>query len=464
MFTEKNLSPEDERLVQWDQRHVAHWAIGFGSNAGFLMDHSDGVSWYTSKGFEVMDGSSQLMCVNLGYREDYKREVAAAVAAQLEKLPFATNFWGFANETQIKAAEAVLELTPEGIEMISFTPGGGEAVEQALALSRWFWKNAGKHKFKIISLENSYHGMYFGAVSATKSSKGGFMNGMHPLVPGFITAPDYYCYRCPLEHTYPQCGIECARQIQKILDMEGADTVAAVICEVEHGTAGALPCPPEYLPMVREICDRNEVLLIVDEVMTGFGRTSEHGEAFACQLTGVTPDFLTMAKGINSAYLPLGALGMTQRIVDGLEGTPMNGPTYAGHVASCAAAVKVLEIYKRDGILQNAAEVGAYARQALEERIVGAVPAADHVSGHGLFLGIEIVKDPETKTGYSPDAMYRLQEQAMDHGLYVRISHQGFAPGNRIMFCPPLISTRNDIDRMVEKLHAALSGPSWMDV
>lgn len=459
-FKKYNLTPEVQSLVDWDAQHMAHWVTPFGGNAGFLMDHGDGVSFYDSEGFEIMDGSSQLMCVYLGYRKDYLEEIADAVSQQIKKLPYCTNFWGITNETTVKAGQALNKITPEELDVFWFTPGGAESIETALIMCRWYWKNQGTQKYKIITLGNSYHGLYFGSGSATNVGNGHFTNAMSPMVPGFVTAPDYYCYRCPIGHTYPDCGIECAKQIEKIIHKEDGDTVAALLLEVEHGTAGCIPSPPEYLPMVREICDRHDVLLIIDEVMSGFGRCSENGEAFACQTVGVKPDILAMAKGVTSGYVPLGAVGITREIADGLEGSMIGGATYSGHPVPCAAAVKTMEIYERDNIFEHAAKVGKYAKKRLNEQFVEDFPLVDYVSGFGSFLGIEVVKDKATKEPYPPKSlkMLRLQERALDKGIYVRICDQNWAPGNRIMFCPPLVSTEKDIDRMLDRLYDAFAG------
>ena len=387
-FKKYNLSPEEKALVDWDRDHMAHWVIPMGNNAGFLMDHGDGVSVYDSEGFEILDGSSQLMCVQLGYKQEYKEEVAEAVAKQIKKLPFCTNFWGFTNEATVRAGQLVNEMTPEGMDHLWFTPGGSESIETALSVCRWYWKNQGTQKYKVICLQNSYHGLYFGSGAATKVGKGGMTMNFEPHVPGFIAAPDYYCYRCPLGHKYPdECGIHCAKMIENIIEMENPDTVAAVLVEAEHGTAGCIPSPPEYLPMVREICDRNDVSLIVDEVMTGFGRCSVDGNPFLCQHLDVTPDFLTMAKGITSAYIPLGAVAVTSDIMDGLSMSMLGGATYSGHPVSCAASAAVLEIYKRDKIFEHAAKIGKYAKKRLEEQFVIDFPLVDHISGYGMLLG-----------------------------------------------------------------------------
>jgi len=279
------------------------------------------------------------------------------------------------------------------------------------------------------------------------------------MVPGFFSVPDYYCYRCPLGLKHGECGTACAKLVEQFILAEGPDTVAALVCEVEHGTAGCIPSPPEWLPIVRDICTRHNVHLIADEVMTGFGRTSVNGNAFACQISGVAPDFITMAKGITSAYMPLGAVAMTEDVFEGLKGYVFSGPTYTGHPAACAAAAKVMEIYKRDGVFDHAAEMGRYLRQQLEA-ITADVPEVVEIGGYGMLLGIEVVKDPETKVPFPFGAMVALQETALAKGLYIRLS--GGAP--RYMVAPPLTSTKEEIDRMTAILSDALRAPEWRKV
>ena len=456
----KPSAAEVKKLVEYDQEHVLHGIIPMGFNAGFLIDHADGVSLYTSDGRSFLDGSSQLMCVELGYREEYKKEVAEAVAAEIKKIPYCTNFWGFSTESVIAATQALDEMTPEGISKYIYTPGGGESVEIALMMSRTIWKRLGTQKYKVISLFNSYHGDYWGCNSATHVGQSAFSNPLAPMVPGFFSVPDYYCYRCPLDRTYPECGCACAKLIEQFILAEGPESVAALVCEVQHGTAGCIPSPPEWLPIVRDICTKYDVHLIVDEVMTGFGRCSENGNPFLCQLLGVTPDFLTMAKGITSAYMPLGAVGMTEELFErGLRGHIFSGPTYTGHPAACAAAAKVMEIYKRDKIFENAAVMGKYLTEQLEA-ITADVPEVVEIAGYGMLKGMEVVKNPETKEPFPFEAMVALQETALAKGLYVRLS--GGAP--RYMVCPPLVCTKEEIDQMMAILADALNDPGWRKV
>lgn len=456
----KRSAAEVKKLVEYDQEHVLHGIIPMGFNAGFLIDHADGVSLYTSDGRSFLDGSSQLMCVELGYREEYKKEVAEAVAAEIKKIPYCTNFWGFSTESVIAATQALDEMTPEGISKYIYTPGGGESVEIALMMSRTIWKRLGTQKYKVISLFNSYHGDYWGCNSATHVGQSAFSNPLAPMVPGFFSVPDYYCYRCPLDRTYPECGCACAKLIEQFILAEGPESVAALVCEVQHGTAGCIPSPPEWLPIVRDICTKYDVHLVVDEVMTGFGRCSENGNPFLCQLLGVTPDFLTMAKGITSAYMPLGAVGMTEELFErGLRGHIFSGPTYTGHPAACAAAAKVMEIYKRDKIFENAAVMGKYLTEQLEA-ITADVPEVVEIAGYGMLKGMEVVKNPETKEPFPFEAMVALQETALAKGLYVRLS--GGAP--RYMVCPPLVCTKEEIDQMMAILADALNDPGWRKV
>jgi putrescine---pyruvate transaminase len=255
---------------------------------------------------------------------------------------------------------------------------------------------------------------------------------------------------------YPECGIACAQQLDAIIKNEGPDSVAAFIAEPMHGTAGDIPPVPEYWPMVREICDKHDVLLIADEVMTGFGRT---GKAFAMQHWNVLPDMLCMAKGITSTYAPFGALGLGEKVYAGLKGMAIPGQTYGGHPLGAAVASKVMEIYVRDKIFENCAAMGEYAMGRLI-REFSPLPHVGEISGLGLQIGIEIVEDKAARKGFAPESgvMLDIFRKALAAGLLVRETDQSWSPSNRLSFAPPLIVTPAEVDRMLDILFPIVAG------
>lgn len=453
IVTTDKKAADKEELLKFDADHIVHWVTPVGQNAGRIFSESSDVSLFDTDGKELLDGTSQLVCVSLGYK--YNEEIAAAAAEQLKKLPYMTTFWGFTSDILIEFTQRLSKFMPEGLDHFCFTNGGSESTELSFQLARQYWrKNGSPTKYKIISLHNSYHGTSFGATSATGVFKGAFSSAFVPLVEGFIKAPSYYCYRCMLDLEYPSCGIQCAKHLEKLIQTEGPDNIAAFIAEPEHGTAGDIPPPPEYWPMVREICDRNNILLIADEVMTGFGRT---GTAFAVDHYGVKPDMITMGKGIVSSYIPLGGLALNEKVWEGLKGAVIPGPTYSGHPVAVAVANKVLEIYERDDVFQNVVEMGKYAMERLNREFLP-LPCVAEINGDGLMIGIEIVEDKATKKGFDPASgtMTKIRELAIEKGLHIRVTDQGWAPSNRVSFGPPLISNKEQIDRMLDILYAVL--------
>lgn len=441
-----------EELLRFDADHIVHWVIPVGENAGRIFNRAEGVTLFDTDGREYLDGSSQLVCVSLGY--EYNEEIAEAAAEQLKKLPYMTTFWGFTSDILIEFAQRLVELTPDGLDHFCFTNGGSESTELAMQLSRLYWKRKNSRKYKIISLHNSYHGITYGAITATGVSKGWFTSGYAPVVPGFLRAPSYYCYRCMLDAKYPDCGIQCAKHLDKLIETEGAETIAAFIAEPEHGTAGDIPPAPEYWPIVREICDKHDILLIADEVMTGFGRT---GRPFAVDHWDVKPDMITMGKGICSSFAPMGGIALNKKVYDGLQGAIIPGATYSGHPLAAAIANKVLEIYERDNVFENAAQVGEYALERLKRQFLK-LPHVGEVSGKGLMLGIEIVEDKASKKGFDPESgiMTKIRDTALEKGLLIRVTDQSWSPSNRVSFGPPLTSTKEQVDQMLDVLYSVL--------
>lgn len=438
-----------DELLHWDAKHIMHSVFPVGQNAGLLVEEGEGVTFKDARGKKYIDGSSQLICVNLGYGQ---QEIVDAAAEQMRKLPYSATFWGHCNRPLIECAQKLSQLTPEGLDYFHFTSGGSDSTETAYRLARIFWSNQGTRKHKIISLYDSYHGTHFGSVSATGLGKGFFSRGQHPTTPGFIRIPNYYCYRCMLGLTYPECNIQCARLLEATIVKEGQDSVAAFIAEPEHGTAGMIPPPPEYWPMVRDICTKYDVLLIADEVMTGFGRT---GKMFGVEHWDVVPDIMTMAKGITGSYLPFGAVAVHRKVHEGLTGGLFASYTNSGHPVCAAAAVKAMEIYLRDGVVDNAAEKGRYAMGRLIKEFKP-LPCVGDISGLGLMIGIEVVSDKETKTPMDPDKMIQAQKDAFKAGLFIRAQNTRVAPGSRFFFSPPLVIKKQEIDMMIDILYPVL--------
>jgi putrescine aminotransferase len=254
---------------------------------------------------------------------------------------------------------------------------------------------------------------------------------------------------------YPRCNIKCARFLAELIEKEGADNIAAFFAEPEIGAGGMIAPPPEYWPIIRDICDEYNVLLIDDEVMTGFGRT---GKMFAIEHWNVKPDIMTMAKGITSAYLPFGVIAFSDEIWETLKDTNLIAYTFSGHPVCAAAAVKTLEIYKRDRVVENAARAGKYALESLKQ-ILGPLPCVDEINGLGLMIGIEIVADKATKRPFDRtlNIMQRIHEKALEKGLYIRVSDIGGCPSDRAAFAPPLIINTEEVDKAIDILYSTIS-------
>ena len=308
-------------LFNWDRQHVIHPMAAVGAEPIVVMEEGDGIYIKDTDGKKYIDGSAQLTCVNLGYGS---KEIADSVAEQINKLAYGSSFGGNCTRANIELSRKLARVTPTGLNHFFYTTGGSDSIDSAFRIARTYWHNKGKSdKHKIISLYHSYHGANFGAVSATALKAGMFSANIHPLVPGFLRVPSYYCYRCAFDATYPHCDIMCAKFLAYTIENEGQDTIAAFVAEPVHGTAGSIIPPPEYWPMVRQICTDHDILLISDEVMTGFGRT---GKMFATEHWGVVPDMMTMAKGLTSAYLPFGAVAIKYSRASKHSSIVANGP------------------------------------------------------------------------------------------------------------------------------------------
>jgi adenosylmethionine-8-amino-7-oxononanoate aminotransferase len=401
-------------------------------------------------GREIIDGLSGLWNVNVGHGREV---LAEAAAAQMRKLAFASAYAGATNEPAVRLAERLVGLAYANSAAVYFTTAGAESNESAFKTARYYWKVKGKPaKTKVISRIHGYHGVSMAAMSATGLAAYQKMFG--PLVPGFIHVLPPYPYRWAGNE---DPGVGAADAVEKAILAEGADTVAAVIAEPVMGAGGVIVPPAAYFPQLREICDRHDVLLIADEVITGFGRT---GRWFALRHWGVQPDLVSFAKGVTSAYLPLGGLILSRRVHDALQTAPadqkfMHAATYSGHPVCCAVALRNLDIIEDEGLVERAAVMGARLLERLET--LRDLPVVGDVRGLGMMCGVELVRDKANKTPLLGVAA-RLTEEALARGLLIRMRVGSADPafGDTITIAPPLMTPTDVLDRIPEILRQAI--------
>src|SRR5215208_2936543 len=431
------------QIVAEAKEYVLHsWSVQDAVNP-IPVAGAEGRYFWDYDGKRYLDFASQLVNVSIGHQHP---RLVAAIKEQADKL--CTIGPPMATEPRSTLARLLAEVTPGDLEMSFFTNGGAEANENAIKLARWYTGRS-----KIIARYRSYHGATGGAMTLTGDPRRWHAE---PGLPGVVRMLDPYTYRCPAGHPDPCPVCTGAPHLEEILTYEGAHTVAAVIMETVVGTNGIIVPPDGYLQSIRETCDRHGILLIFDEVMAGFGRT---GRWFACENWDVVPDILTMAKGINSGYVPLGAMTVSEPISDWLRDRYLaGGLTYSGHPLACAAAVASIEAFQEEGIVENAAEHGAYLAEALPA-LADRHPSIGDVRGLGLFWGLELVKSRETKEmlvpfnagGEAAAPVARLQKAALESGLYL-MTHW-----NVVMVCPPLTITRDELDEGLTILDDTLS-------
>ena len=395
-------------------------------------------------GKKYLDFSAQLMCVTLGHKN---RAVVRAIQDQAEKLAYVGPGW--ATQVRAELSKLLLEVLPQGLEKFFFTTSGTEANEAAFKIARMV-----TGRTKIISRYRSYHGSTMGSIAATGDPR---RWAMEPAgkIPGVIFAPEVNCYKCPILHTYPGCGIACVEYIEHMIENES--DVAAIIIEPVVGTNGVLVPPKEYLPRLRQICDAHGVLLIVDEVMSGWCRT---GKWFAVDNWSVRPDILTTAKGITNAAIPLGLCATTAKVASYFdEHFFSHGHTYEAHPLTLAPAIASINEMKRLKLNERATQMGAYLGEKLQVLKTKHVSIGD-VRGIGMFWAVELVKNQRTKVPFNtgedkvagkPMLVDRVAARAMSNGVYIQAWMSHF------VIAPPLIISKEEIDRGVSVLDEALA-------
>jgi len=434
-----------EELVAVDQAHLIHPLHNPAAHAAagpVVLVSGQGAVLRDAHGKEYLDGLSQLWNVNVGHG---RRELAEAAAEQISQIAFVSNYAGQSSVPTIQLARKLAEISYPNLESVFFTSGGAESNDSAFKLARSYWRAHGMpDKMKIISRRFGYHGVSIGAMGATGLPA--YWPQFEPRSPGFVQVAPPYCYRCELGHTPGNCPIDTADDLEATILLEGADTVAAFIAEPVMGAGGVIPPPPEYFPRVREVCDRHNVLFIADEVITGFGRT---GKMFGLEHWGVQPDIMSFAKGVTSAYIPLGGIMLTRKLAEWLRTLPPDQPwmhayTYSGHAVACAVALKNIEIIEREGLVERAAEMGTRMIDGL--RALESHPSVGEVRGLGMMAAVELVSDKSTRASYpaSDKIGPKVLTAARERGVLLRNR------GDVICMAPPLVTTAEQIDRIVD--------------
>ena len=402
-----------------------------------------------AEGREYLDGLACLWNVNVGHG---RTELAEAAAAQMATLAYGTNYVGSSNVPAIRLAQRLTELAYPNLVATYFASGGAEANESAFKTARFYWKVKGQpQKVKIISRQYGYHGVTMAAMSATAVP--GYAKMFEPLVPHFVHTAAPYPYRLTGVRPDETVGQAAARMLEETILREGPDTVAAFIAEPVQGAGGVIVPPDDYFPRVREICTRHQVLLIADEVITGFGRT---GDWFALKRWGVQPDILSFAKGITSGYLPLGGIMISQEILDAMVAAPyadrwMHAYTYSGHATCCAVGLRNLELIAQEGLVEHAAKMGARLLAGLQT--LREFQAVGDVRGLGLMAGVELVADRTTKAGFDPaqGIIGKVKAELEARGVFTRNMR------DIIAFAPALVITPAQVDQLVESLRGAIA-------
>ena len=419
------------------KQNLEHTIFSWSKQGGLNPIHADrakGVYVYDKDGKSIIDFSSQLMCVNLGHGDE---RISQAVQKQMSELSYV--FPGMATDVRGRLGKKLADIAPGDLNKTFFTLGGADAIENAIKIAKMY---TGRHK--IVTNYRSYHGATHGAIAAGGDPR------RHPVDSNVMTnvihVENPYFYRCPwYSETPEQCAERCAENLERTLLYQNPESVAAIIMEGESGSSGCIKYPKGYMKKVREICDKYGILLVSDEVMSGFGRC---GQWFAIENHDVTPDMIVMAKGLTSAYLPLGGVIVSDKIMEKFNDHPLViGLTYSAHAASCAAALEAINIYENDGLIEQARARGTYMDQQVA-KLMEKHPSIGDWRNTGLLGCIELVKNRKTKEPVTPwnakakdmEVTSRMMAKIRELGLFT------FVRWNWIFVAPPLIISEDQID------------------
>jgi taurine--2-oxoglutarate transaminase len=441
---EKSSAMTSAEVVQITKdTNYGTWRFQKGWNPIHIVDSKD-CTITDANGKQYLDFASQLMCMNLGHKN---QAVIDSITKQAQELAYAMP--GYATTARAELSKLLLEVLPKGLNKFFFTTSGTDANEAAFKIARMY-----TGKTKIIARYRSYHGSTSASIAATGDPRRWAMEP-RGKGPGIIFGPEVHCYKCPIKHTYPECGIACADYIEHMIRNES--DVAAVVVEPIVGTNGVIVPPQEYMPKLRKICDETGALLIADEVMSGWGRA---GEWFAMDLWGVTPDILCTAKGITSAYVPLGLCATSEKIGDFFQDHYFaHGHTYEAHPMTLLPAVATINEMKRLKLVERARELGPFVESKLKELKAKHKSIGD-IRGKGLFWAVDLVKNQQTKEPFNnytdkvsgkPLLVDQIAAKMAADGVMIQawVSH--------FVIAPPLIVTREEIVRGIDTLDKHLS-------
>jgi adenosylmethionine-8-amino-7-oxononanoate aminotransferase len=454
---ERTLTPVLRNDPAWledaDRKHLIHPLTSFRGHEEHgvrILDRGEGV-WLTDiHGRRLLDGFAGLWCVNVGYGQ---QSIVQAAAEQMQRLPYATGYFSFGSEPAIRLADKLASLAPPGLDHVYFTLGGSDAVDSAIRYIVHYYNAIGKpQKKQFIALEWGYHGSSSNGAGLTALST--FHRNFDLPKPWQHHIASHYPYRHPQGHDDVAVIASSVAALEAKVAELGAENVAAFFCEPLQGSGGIIVPPRGWLKAMREACDRLDILMLVDEVITGFGRT---GPLFACDDEGVSPDFMTLAKGLTSGYAPMGAMLMHDRVYQAIaDSAPASVPighgfTYSGHPVSAAVGLEVIRLYQEGGILENGKRSG---RRFLE-RLEGMLnhPLVGDARGRGLVGAIELVTDKETREPFPADAEIgaRLSQLTLANGVIVRCFAHGV-----IGFAPALCCTEGEVDEMIDRVERSL--------
>jgi putrescine aminotransferase len=441
-------------LVKADQDHLIHPLHHPIDNAEtVIFVRGSGATVQDIGGREYIDGLSGLWNVNAGHG---RAELAEVAAAQMKELAYFSGYVGLSNVPAIMLADRLVEISYDNMQAVFFTSGGSESNESAFKTARFYWKAKGKpDKVKIMARQQGYHGLTLPTMSATGMAS--YWKMFEPRVPGFVHIQSCYPYRFQGARPGETVGQAAARELEEAILREGPGTVAAFIGEPIHGAGGVIYPTDDYWPLVREVCTRHDVLLIADEIITGFCRTGRPW--FALAHWNVQPDMVSFAKGVTSGYLPLGGIIVSKAIKEVMDSVKpedrwLHAFTYSAHPTCCAVALKNIEIIERERLGEKSAAMGERLYAGLVAAFAAHPNAGDVRGGKGLLAAVELVEDRVTKKNFAGDRKVaaRLQVEMVKRGVITRTrpsAGEHPAPGDIVFFAPPLIVTEAEVDRLV---------------